>query len=136
MWEEIKHIKSTPQQLRKFGLLISGVILVIAGYNYFFGNPALVYLANIAIILGIGALAYPHPLKPIYWVWMAIAVVLGWIMSRVILIVLFYLVLTPIGLIGRISGKRFLKLDFDREASSYWERREAQSDPKTCEKQF
>jgi len=136
MWNEIKQIKSTPKQLRRFGLLVSGVILAIAAYNYFFGNPALVYLANIAVILGIGALVYPHPLKPIYWVWMALAVVLGWIMSRVILTILFYVVLTPIGLIGRLLGKRFLPLGIDKARQTYWEKRSQQSDPKACEKQF
>lgn len=136
MWEDIKRIQATPVQLRNFGLLISAVLILIAGYHYFFGNPALVYLAGISIALGIGAYAFPHPLKPIYVVWMALAILLGWITSRVVLTVVFYLILTPIALIARLIGKRFMPLGFDKSVPTYWERRSQQANPRSCEKQF
>ena len=51
---------------------------------------------------------------------MGFALILGSIMTRVILSVLFYLVITPIGLISKLSGKDFLDLKFDKSVSSYW----------------
>jgi hypothetical protein len=45
---------------------------------------------------------------------------MGWIMPRVILILLFYLIFIPIGLSGRIFGKRFLETNFDKIEKSYW----------------
>jgi hypothetical protein len=45
-------------------------------------------------------------------------------MTRVLLIIVFYIGITPVALIARLSGKRFLKLEFDPDAESYWEKRE------------
>lgn len=64
--------------------------------------------------------AIPAVLKPIYSVWMALAVVLGFIMTRVILTIVFYLVVTPIGLIMRAVGRDPLDRKLDSNASSYW----------------
>ena len=59
-------------------------------------------------------------LRPIQRAWMAFAIVLGWVMTRVILVVLFYVGITPIALIARLVGKRFLDLRFEPARASYW----------------
>ena len=69
------------------------------------------------IVLG---LTVPVLLKPVYRVWMALAVVLGFVMTRVILTVVYYLIMTPIGLIMRLLGKDPLHRRLDPGASSYW----------------
>ena len=66
----------------------------------------------------------PAFLKPIHKIWMGFALILGSIMTRVILSVLFYLVITPISLISRLSGKDFLDLKIDKSIVSYWIQRE------------
>jgi hypothetical protein len=136
MWEDIKQISTTPRQIRNFGWLIGGFLILLGAYHYFFGEPALVYLVAIGMVIGIGAWVFPSLFRPVYWLWMLVAVVLGWIISRVILTVFFYVVLTPIGWIGRIFGKRYMSLGFDKEASTYWGKREQSQDPRACEKQF
>ena len=83
------------------------------------------------VIIGI---VIPIILKPIYLAWMTFAVVVGWIMTRVILIVIFYLILTPIGLIGKIFRKNFLDLSFRNDSDTHWNYRgDSVSD---IEKQF
>jgi len=68
---------------------------------------------------------------------MTLALLLGWFTSRVILTILFYLVLTPIGFIAKIFGKKFLSLKIDDGAKSYWEKREVKSTDLTeYERQF
>lgn len=62
----------------------------------------------------------PRLLKPLQKAWMALAAILGFFMSKLILIVLFFLILTPISLIGRVFGKRFLELKLDKDRASYW----------------
>jgi hypothetical protein len=54
---------------------------------------------------------------------MGLAIVLGFVMSRVILTILYYLVLTPIGLLAKFVGKKFMILKYDKSAKSYWEKR-------------
>ena len=79
----------------------------------------------------------PLLLKPVQKLWMSLAVLLGWFMTRVILIILFYLVVTPIALLARLCGKYFLNTKLDRNAKSYWiTRKAATSDKKSYENQF
>jgi multisubunit Na+/H+ antiporter MnhG subunit len=54
---------------------------------------------------------------------MGLAIILGFFMTRVILTILFYLVLTPISFIARIVGKKFMDLKYDKSANTYWEKR-------------
>ena len=54
---------------------------------------------------------------------MTVALAIGWVMSRVVLTLVFAVVLTPLALVARLTGKRFLALGPDRTASTYWVRR-------------
>ena len=77
-------------------------------------------------------------LKSIYKVWMKLTVPLGWVMTRAILSILFFLVITPIGLVMRIFGNNPLDLKFNRESTnSYWiSKRKANFEKKDYENQF
>ena len=61
---------------------------------------------------------------------MGFAVVAGFFMSRVVLSVLFYLVITPISLAMRVFGKDILDQRIDRSAASYWHKRPAGPKPR------
>lgn len=63
-------------------------------------------------------------LKPIYEIWMTLAFCLGWINTRVILILVYYALVTPIGLIAKLFRKDFLNLKLDKNAQSYWQKKE------------
>ena len=76
------------------------------------------------IILGIflilfGAL-FPKFLKSVYRYWMTAAFVLGWFVSRFLLTILFFMVLTPIALIAKLFKKEFLNLNYKQNQQSYW----------------
>jgi len=77
-------------------------------------------------------------LKSIYKVWMKLTIPLGWVMTRAILSILFFLVITPIGLVRRIFGKNPLDLKFNREdTNSYWiPKRKVDFEKKDYENQF
>ncbi len=122
--EEIKHIKDSKKDLRKFGLTVGIVLLVISVIIFLFDKSSYIYFGIIGGILVLAGAFFPSVLKPVNKVWMTLALILGWFMSRVILTILFYLVLTPIGFIAKIFGKRFLSLKIDTEEKSYWEKRE------------
>ena len=72
-----------------------------------------------AVLVLLGAVA-PRILRRPYRVWMALAVVLGFVMTRVILTVFFFLVLTPTGLVFRLLGRDSLHRKIDRQAPTYW----------------
>lgn len=135
--EEFKYIKESKRDLRKFGLTVGGVLVIIAGFLFYFVRPSAIYFATVGVILILTGLVYPRILKPFNKVWMGLAIVLGFIMSRVILTIFFYLVLTSISFIARIFGKKFMVLKYDKSAKTYWEKRSIiQKKPIDYERQF
>lgn len=117
-------------KLRNFGLTMAAALAVLGAlllwrhreiYLYFF-------IAG-AAFLSLG-LAVPAALRPVEKGWMKLADRLGWVMTRVIMVVMFYAVVTPIGLIARAAGKRFLHLEFDKNARTYWVPATPQDKPK------
>ena len=121
--EEINNIKEGKKDLRQFGLTVGGVLLIIGAVLYYFEKSAAVYFIIIGGLLIAAAVIYPKILKLLNKVWMGLAIVLGFVMSRIILTILFYLVLTPIGLLAKLLGKKFMNLKYDKSAESYWEKR-------------
>ena len=121
--EEFKHIKESKKDLQKFGLTVGGVLVIIAVFLFWFEKPAAIYFAIIGALLILIGLIYAPILKPLNRLWMGLAIVLGFIMSRVILSIFFYLILTPISLLAKIFRKKFMDLKYDKSAKTYWEKR-------------
>jgi small basic protein len=135
--EEIKNIKSEKRDLRNFGLVIGIALGILGGLLWWKGKstyPPFFIFSAVFICLG---MILPSLLKPLQKVWMIFAVILGWIMTRVILSVLFYVVFTGIGLGSRLFGKQFLDLKMRYSKDSYWIHRERKPfDKKAYERQF
>ncbi|NQU66882.1 MAG: hypothetical protein HQ510_02965 [Candidatus Marinimicrobia bacterium] len=120
MFEEIKNIKSETSDLRKFGITIGIVSIVIAGFFYWKNKESFQLLLTVGTVLCILGAVIPFVLKPVHWIWMSFATILNWFMTRVILSLLFYMIVTPIGLISRMLGKQFLKLKWNKAKPTYW----------------
>jgi len=137
MIEEIKNIKSEKSDLRKFGITIGLFLMILAGVLFWRGKESFEILLVFGLVLCLLGLTIPVALKPVYWIWMVFATILGWIMTRVILSLLFYLVITPIGVFSRLSGNRFLDLKWDKSKSTYWNYRVSkQQNREDYERQF
>jgi len=121
--EEFQHIKESQKDLSKFGLTVGGVLLAIGLVLFYFEKPAAIYFAVIGGFLILFGALFPKVLKPLNKIWMSLAIILGFIMSRVILTILFYLILTPIAILAKLVGKKFMVLKFDKSANTYWEKR-------------
>jgi small-conductance mechanosensitive channel len=135
--DEIKNIKETKKDLRKFGLSVGIVLLVIAALLFFKHKDSYIYFGIIGLSLITAGLIFPVILKPLNKVWMCLAILMGWVMTRVILILLFFLALTPLAILARIFRKRFLDLKIDKSKASYWEIREKKEiKPIDYERQF
>ena len=135
--EDIKQLKTSDRDLRKFGLMVGGVFVAI-GLLFLWRHPHRTsYFAWPGGVLIVAGAIFPRALKWIYIAWMSVAFVLGFVMAHVILTLLFLLVITPIGLVARLVGKDFLSLKLDRAAKSYWIPRESKSKSATdYERQF
>jgi hypothetical protein len=89
-----------------------------------------------AVVVGTIGLAVPVAVKPIYVGWMALAFPIGWVVSHVMLGAIYYLVVTPIGLIVRATGNDPMSRKFDRDAKTYWVEHRTGDDPSTYFRQF
>jgi len=118
--EDIRQLKTGRAELRKFGLLVGGAFAVLGALMWLRGKGHFAYFLTPGVLLLALGLTVPKLLKPIYLVWMSVAVVLGFVVSHVILTLFFFLVITPVGFAARCVGKDFLRLKLDRKAKSYW----------------
>jgi hypothetical protein len=76
------------------------------------------------VVLALLAGVAPSLLVPVNKAWMALAEGIGFVMSRVILGITYFAILTPIALVRRLRGADPLQPHFDRKRESYWEPRE------------
>lgn len=110
--------------LKKFGLTMGVVLLIITFIIFIRHRHTIFYTSLLSGLFFAVAFIAPKLLKHVYIFWMHLAFVLGWINTRLILCILFYLVFTPIGIIIRVCGKDLLERKFDKEAETYWENKE------------
>jgi hypothetical protein len=109
---------------RAFGLVFAGMFLLIAVLPLLHGKPLRWWSIGIGAVLALVALVKPMLLTGLNRLWMKLGVLLGKVVSPIALGILFYIVITPIGVVIRLSGKDPLRLKFDPDAESYWIPRE------------
>jgi Saxitoxin biosynthesis operon protein SxtJ len=108
------------KELRKFGLIVGGLFLVIGLWPLVWRGEGLrlwaVGLGGLLVPLGLLA---PAVLDPLFKVWMKVGHVLGWINTRIILGILFYGLITPMGLVMRQFGWDSMRRMLARDAQTY-----------------
>ena len=108
---------------RGFGLVFASVFLLIALYPLL-GNGEIRFLSlSISGIFLIVALSLPNVLTPATLLWMKFGAILHKLVSPFILGLVFFLLITPTGMLMRILGKDLLRLRIDPSSESYWIKR-------------
>lgn len=108
---------------RAFGLVFAGFFAVLfslgcwRGHLQLWTTRAALGLAVLFLIL---ALAAPRWLSPLNQVWTRFGQLLHAVTSPLVLGLVFFLVVTPLGLLARLLGRDFLRLKRDPQAHSYW----------------
>ena len=121
--DELKHIDNSDSAVKKTGLTVGVVLILISLLLWWLGKSSFMYFSISGGLLIILAFIAIPILRPFHKLWMMLALLMGFVMSRVILTILYYLVLTPIGLLAKVVGKKFMPLGFDKNAATYWEKR-------------
>ena len=105
---------------RAFGLVFAAVFALIALWPLLQGDgPRWWALAAGAGFAGLAAMA-PRSLAPANRLWHALGMLLGRLVNPLVMGLIFYLAVTPTGLILRLLGKDPLRLKWDPDAASYW----------------
>lgn len=110
----------TDAQARKSALLVGAVLLGIAAWNIYRGRSwavAVFGAAGAALVLA--GLLLPAVARAFHVAWMRLAAALGHVNSRVLLTLMYYLAVTPYGLVSRLAGRDPLRRRAPR-GESYW----------------
>lgn len=96
----------TPQQLRSFGLTTATIVAVLFGLllPWLLSHAWPVWPWLLAGTLAGLGLTYPRALTPVYRVWMKFGHVMGFINTRILLGLVFYFMITPLGAFMRLFG--------------------------------
>jgi hypothetical protein len=119
-WSDLP-LDPSPRMLRQFSVLCVVFFGALAGWHGFVrGHLTLGWIfAGLAVTLGPVGLLAPKAIRPIFIGWLAVAFPIGWIVSRVMLILLYFGLVVPFGLFFRLSGRDILHLKTKRQ-STYW----------------
>jgi polyferredoxin len=116
---------------------MGAILIVIGDFAMWRERPTYPYLLSVGVAFLAFAFAAPSALKPLQKAWMALGIFLGFFVSRIVISVLFFGVVTPTGLIMRLFGKDILDERIDKSRASYWqERPSAVKDKKSYENQY
>ena len=111
---------SDTKRLRSFGLIVGSIFTLIGVWPAVWrGQPLRLWCLILGGVLMALALVWPRSLTQVYRLWMTVGEVLGWINTRIILGVLFYLVFTPLRWCMRLRGKDPMQRTLAPEAESY-----------------
>jgi hypothetical protein len=108
------------KQLRSFGLLVGGIFALLGLWPAVVrGEDFRLWALVLAGLLIVSGLLFPSRLRQVYRMWMALGQALGWLNTRVLLSVVFYGLITPMGLIMRLAGKDPMRRSFEPDAGTY-----------------
>jgi len=122
--------------LRRFGFQI-GTVLLLLGVVTGWRHGIVGWSVGIFGLIVIGLAEFrPTLLRHFHQAWMSFSLLLGEIVRPVFLTILFYLVLTPLGMLQRLAGKRDMDMTFKNGVNSYWKLRTVRRPKTDYEKQF
>jgi saxitoxin biosynthesis operon SxtJ-like protein len=135
--DEYQNLDRSPRALRRFGFTVGSVILFLGSVLLWRHLSVGWLVISIGTVLLLAAAFVPTMLQWVHGPWMIVSFLLGWIVSGIVLTLVFFLVVTPLGLLQRLFGKNAIDAGFKADAPSYWRaRKTAASTPEEYERQF
>ncbi len=133
-----------PAELRKFALslvigfpCIAAVLLLVGllrgkGWNL----PLAAIIGGGGLAVGLLLLAVPQIVRPIYVAWYLVACCIGLVVGNLALALLFFVLVSGLGLVMRAVGRQPVRKRFDRRTATCWHDAEQVDDPKRYYRQF
>ena len=105
---------------RNFGLVFFVVFLIVSLWPLIHGEPIRIWSTIISLFFLILGLMNSKLLTPLNQLWFKFGIILGAIVAPIVMGFIFFLVVTPIGLVMRIMGKDLLNKKYDKKKNTYW----------------
>ena len=118
---------------RSFGILFFIVFLIIGLWPLLSGETFRLWSIILSLIFLLLGLLNSKLLTPLYKAWIQLGITLGKVIAPLVMLVIFFAIVTPIGLLLKIFGKDLLKIKKNKLAKTYWIIRE---NLKSMDRQF
>ncbi len=116
----MEHREVTKGTLRQFGLMVGGMFLLISLWPFVWRQePVRIWALVPGSVLAVAGLMMPGVLTQVYQGWMWVGHVMGWVNTRIILGVLFYGIVTPMGMVMKLTGRDPMRRRFEPDAQTY-----------------
>ena len=125
----------TPGEARRFGLVVGAAFLVLAALVWWRGRPltSQVFGALGAALILFGIIL-PRALVPVHRAWMGLALAISKVTTPIFLGAVYFLIITPIGLLRRVFGRDALKAK--QTGEGFWVPRNTGPEPSDMKHQF
>jgi hypothetical protein len=129
--------KPSHRELKVFALMWIGFFALIGAWALWrHESQQAAVIFWVVAAAGLVGLVRPSVFRPVYVVWMALVLPIGWTVSHLLLMFVYYLVLTPIGLGMKAVGYDPMERKLDPAAKSYWIAHDPEADSARYFKQF
>ena len=120
MYELKSHQKIIISSEKNFGIVISIVFLLIGIYQFAVHQHIIMWIFFVSIILLVLAIYFPRLLIWPNFFWYKIGIFLGYIISPIVMLLIFFLTIVPTGIVMRLLGKDLLSLKMNKSEKTYW----------------
>jgi hypothetical protein len=118
---KIDYSAVSTEELRKFGFIFAGILIFLFGLliPYWRHHEIRVWPFYIGMPVALLAAVWPTALRPFYVVWMKFGAVMGFINTRIIMSVFFFVMITPLAWIFKLLGKDPMARALEKSANTY-----------------
>ena len=131
--DESKPDWNSSRTLRQFALLCLVIFSALGVFQHYWRqreNAALMF-GVLAIVLGLGGLIWPRGIRPVFITAIKLTMPIGFVMSRVLLGILFFVFFTPLALVFKLIGRDAMRRRYEPGQQSYWEPKPSATDVKS-----
>lgn len=118
-------LKVEKHEIKKFGMGLTVLLCLIGGWQLYKGhiNAYTWFLGSASLVLALAFFA-PIVLNPLFKVLTTVGHAIGWVNTRILLGIIFYTIFAPIGILLRLIRKDLLGERLDKDAKSYWNKKD------------
>jgi len=118
--EELSGLDQSTKKIRQFSALMLLIFGALGYYAFRHHQDWLTSLSALLLLFFLSGFRCSGSVRFVHKYWMGLAVTMGWFVSRLLLTLVYFLIVTPIGLGARMLGKSFLDMTFPAKRESCW----------------
>ena len=129
--------KDNTSQVKEFGIALGIILVVIGLLPLIRKHPVRVWAIYAGLAVFIARFFAPRVLSPVYAIFLKVTHIIGRINSAILLTIVYYFIVTPIGFVMRFFKNKVFTKNIDKSLETYWIRKETNFDnPEEMKRQF